>query len=124
MAKKIKFKYSKKLISNTLTYKLYLILDLVLTVFCITLLIFYIIGNYQNFQDKTQQIILSVLSYSSIFNGLLSIFLIIESIIKLITEKRKLKTTLLLIYLLFAVILCIVFSSASNIISFLSMGIK
>lgn len=123
MAKKIKFKYSKKLISNSLTYKVYLILDLILTIFSITLLTLYIIGNYQNFLDKTQAIILSILSYTSIFNGLLSIFLIIESFIKLFTEKHKINTTLWLIYLFIATILSIVFSSASNIISYLSLGI-
>lgn len=123
MANKIKFKYTKKIISNSLTYKLSMCLDLLITVFCFLLITLYTIGNYQNFQDNTQQIILSVLAFSSIFNILLSILLIIETIIKIITEKNKIRNLLNLIYLILAVFLCIFFSSTSNIINYLSTGI-
>lgn len=123
MANKIKFKYTKKIISNSLTYKLSMYLDLLITVFCFLLITLYTIGNYQNFQDNTQQIILSVLTFSSIFNILLSILLIIETILKIITEKNKFRNLINLIYLIIAVFLCIFFSSTSNIINYLSTGI-
>lgn len=123
MAKKIKFKYSKKLISNSLTYKLSITLDIMLTVFIVVLITLYTIGNYQNFQDKSQQIILSLLSYISVFNTLLSLTLSVETIIKLITEKRKVSNVFNLIYLILAIVISVGMIVFSNIISYLAMGI-
>lgn len=123
MAKKIKFKYSKKLISNSLTYKLSITLDIMLTVFIVVLITLYTIGNYQNFQDKSQQIILSLLSYTSVFNALLSLTLSVETIIKLITEKRKVSNVFNLIYLILAIVISVGMIVFSNIISYLAMGI-
>lgn len=124
MAKKIEFKYAKKTFSNTLTYKLTMILDVVLTIFCILLVSLYVIGNYQNFQDNTQSIILVILSYTAVFTTMLSICLFVETIIKLFTEKRKFMHIINGIYLIISTILCILFSGMSNVISFLSMGLK
>lgn len=123
MAKKIKFKYSKKIISNSLTYKLSITLDIMLTVFIIVLITLYTIGNYQNFQDKSQQIVLSLLSYTSVFNTLLSLMLSVETIIKLITEKRKISNVFNLIYLILAIVISVGMIVFSNIISYLAMGI-
>jgi len=122
MAKKIDFKYAKKTFSNTLTYKLTMILQIVLTIFCILLVTLYILGNYQDFQDSTQSILLIILSYTSIFNALLSVCLFVETVFKFFTEKRKFMHIINGIFLLLTAILCIVFSSLSNIISFLSSG--
>lgn len=124
MAKKIEFKYAKKTFSNTLTYKLTMILDVVLTIFCILLVSLYVIGNYQNFQDNTQSIILVILSYTAVFTTMLSICLFVETIIKLFTEKRKFMHIINGIYLIISTIFCILFSGMSNVISFLSMGLK
>lgn len=123
MSNKIDFKYTKKLISNSLTYKLSLNLNLLLTIFSLLLITLYIIGNYQNFQDKSQQTILSVLSYVSVFNILLSFLLLVETIFKLATEKRKIKSIINIIYLIFAMVLGLLFSGTANIISFISMGV-
>ena len=123
MSNKIDFKYTKKLISNSLTYKLSLNLNLLLTIFSLLLITLYIIGNYQNFQDKSQQTILSVLSYVSVFNILLSFLLLVETIFKLATEKRKIKSIINIIYLIFAMFLGLLFSGTANIISFISMGV-
>ena len=123
MSNKIDFKYTKKLISNSLTYKLSLNFNLLLTIFSLLLITLYIIGNYQNFQDKSQQTILSVLSYVSVFNILLSFLLLVETIFKLATEKRKIKSIINIIYLVFAMLLGLLFSGTANIISFISMGL-
>ena len=123
MSNKIDFKYTKKLISNSLTYKLSLNLNLLLTIFSLLLITLYIIGNYQNFQDMSQQTILSVLSYVSVFNILLSFLLLVETIFKLATEKRKIKSIINIIYLIFAMFLGLLFSGTANIISFISMGV-
>lgn len=124
MAKKIDFKYAKKTFSNTLTYKLTMILDFVLTLFCVLLVTLYILGNYQNFQDNSQSTILQILSYSAVFTSLLSICLIIETIIKIFTEKKKLLHIIYVFYLLLSTVLCIFFSGFSNIISYLASGIN
>ena len=124
MANKIDFKYSKKLLSNTLTYKFSFTLSLAITVFCIILITLYIIGNYQGFQDKNQQFILSILSYTAIFNSLFSFVLMIETIIKLFTEKHKIKNTINLLALIASAIFCIFCTGTSNIISYISGGIK
>ena len=124
MKNKIGFKYSKKLISNTLTYNVSLTLNLAITVFCIILITLYIIGNYQNFQDENQQWILSLLSYAAIFNSLFSIVLAIETAIKIYTEKQKIKNTINLIALIASAIFCSFCTGTSNIISYVSGGIK
>lgn len=124
MAKKIDFKYAKKTFSNTLTYKLTMILDFVLTLFCVLLVTLYILGNYQNFQDNSQSTILQILSYSAVFTSLLSICLIIETVIKIFTEKKKLLHVIYVFYLLLSTVLCIFFSGFSNIISYLASGIN
>ena len=120
MAKKIDFKYSKKFLSNTLTYKFSLTLHLAITVFCIILIALYTIGNYQNFQDENQQWLLSILSYAAIFNSLFSIVLIVETTIKLFTEKQKLKN----FFTLTSAVFCIFCTGTSNIISYISGGIR
>ena len=124
MENKIDFKYSKKLLSNTLTYKFSMTLTLAVTVFCIILITLYSIGNYQSFQDENQQWILSVLSYAAIFNSLFSVLLIIETTIKIFTEKHKIKNTFNLIALIASGIFCIFCMGTSNIISYISGGIK
>ena len=123
MLKKIKFKYSKKLISNTLTYKVSLTVNLIITIFCLALVTMYVIGNYQNFQDRTQRIILKVLSYSSIFNIMLSFLLAIESFIKIFTENHKIKSALNTFFLLLSVIFCFFCIEISSVITYLSMGV-
>ncbi len=121
---KIDFKYSKKLISNTLTYKFSMTLNLAITAFCIILITLYIIGNYQNFQDQNQEWLLSVLSYVSIFNSLFSIVLTVETAIKIATEKQKLKNTFKLLLLIASTIFCIFCTGTANIIAYISGGIK
>jgi hypothetical protein len=124
MANKIDFKYSKKLLSNTLTYKFSMTINLAVTFFCIILITLYIIGNYQGFQDENQQWILSILSYAAIFNSLFSLVLTVETTIKIFTEKNKIKNSINLIILIASAIFCIFCTGTSNIISYISGGIK
>ena len=124
MKNKLKFKYSKKIISNTLTYKFSLTLNLAITVFCIILITLYTIGNYQNFQDENQQWLLTILSYAAIFNSLFSILLIAETTIKIFTEKQRLKNLFNLFGLIASAVFCIFCTGTSNIISYVSGGIR
>ena len=123
MKNKIKFKYSKKLFSNTFTYKFSMTMNLVITVFCVILITLYIIGNYQGFQDENQQWLLAILSYAAIFNSLLSILLTIETAIKLFTEKQKIKNLINMIALIASAVFCIFCTGISNIISYISGGV-
>ena len=124
MKNKLKFKYSKKLLSNTLTYKFSMTLNLAVTAFCVILITLYIIGNYQNFQDENQQWILTVLSYVAIFNSLFSIVLLVETAIKLFTEKHQIKNIINMIALFCSAVFCIFCTGTSNIIGYISGGIR
>ena len=123
MLNKIKFKYSKKLISNSLTYKFSLIICLTLLLFSLILIGLYIIGNYQNFQDQTQQFLLELLSYIAIFNAILSILLIVESIFKIALENRKVKSVINLFFLMITFIFELFSLEISTVISYLSKGL-
>ena len=123
MRKKTRFKYSKKLFSNTLTYKFSMTLNLAITAFCIILIALYVIGNYQNFQDENQEWILSLLSFVSIFNCLFSIVLSVETSIKLFTEKQKIKNIVNLLALTASAVFCFFCTGTSNIVSYISGGI-
>ena len=124
MPKKIDFKYSKKLFSNTLTYKVSMTINLAFTAFCIILITLYIIGNYQDFQDNNQQWLLSVLSYVAIFNTLFSIVLTVETAIKLFTEKQKIKNLINMLALIASAVFCMFCTGTANIISYISGGIR
>lgn len=123
MRKKTRFKYSKKLFSNTLTYKFSMTLNLAITAFCIILIALYVIGNYQNFQDENQEWILSLLSFVSIFNCLFSIVLSVETSIKIFTEKQKIKNIVNLLALTASAVFCFFCTGTSNIVSYISGGI-
>jgi len=118
------FKYSKKLFSNTLTYKFSMTIHLAITAFCFILITLFIIGNYQYFQDDNQEYILSILSYAAIFNSLFSIMLLIETTIKIFTEKHKFKNFINLLILLSSGFFCFVCTGTSNIISYISGGFR
>lgn len=112
------------MLSNTLTYKFSMTLNLVITIFCVLLITLYIIGNYQNFQDENQKWLLSILSYAAIFNSLFSILLTAETAIKLFTEKHKIKNFINMIMLIASTIFCFFCTGTSNIIGYISGGLK
>ena len=121
---KYRFKYSKKIISNLIVYKVSMTVDFVFFLFEIILLLLYFIGNYQNFQDSSQQFILKVLFFSSIFTSIFSFFLLIESIIKIFSEKQKEKSIINSIFLIISIIFSIFSMEFSNIIMYLSEGLN
>ena len=119
-----RFKYSKKIISNLIVYKVSMTIDFVFFLFEIILLLLYFIGNYQNFQDSSQQFILKVLFFSSIFTSIFSFLLLIESIIKIFSEKQKGKSIFNSIFLIISIIFSIFSMEFSNIIMYLSEGLN
>jgi len=94
-----------------------------LIIFCFLMMCLYIVGNFQNFQDKSQEILLNVLSYTAIFTILLTIPLFVENIIMLFTEKNKFRIILSILMLIFSVLICFLFMGISNIIVFLTDGV-
>ena len=121
---KYRFKYSKKIISNLIVYKVSMTVDFVFFLFEIILLLLYFIGNYQNFQDSSQQFILKILFFSSIFTCIFSFLLLIESIIKIFSEKQKGKSIINSIFLIISIIFSIFSMEFSNIIMYLSEGLN
>ena len=99
-------------------------LDFTISVFCSILAILYVVGNYQNFQDENQKWLLSILSYAAIFNTLFSILLTAETAIKLFTEKHKIKNFINMIMLIASAIFCFFCTGTSNIIGYISGGLK
>ena len=121
---KNKFKYSRKIISNSIVYRISMTVDLVFFLFEIILMMLYFIGNYQNFQDSSQQFILKILFFSSIFTCIFSFLLLIESIIKIFSEKQKGKSIINSIFLIISIIFSIFSMEFSNIIMYLSEGLN
>ena len=121
---KNKFKYSRKIISNSIVYRISMTVDLVFFLFEIILMMLYFIGNYQTFQDSSQLLILKILFFSSIFTSIFSFLLLIESLIKIFSENKKIKHILNSFFLFFFIITGIFIMEFSNIIMYLSEGLK
>lgn len=120
-------KNNKKKISFTdnlvLTYRKLLSLIVFLFLFCLFLCVFYVIGNYKEFLDSSQKLILSWLSVSSIVLGFFSFIGLIVNIllmIKKIKIKNRISAFLLMIFFILFSIFANVFSYLVN---YLSLGL-
>ncbi len=111
--------FSKK-IKTPLLYRITQTIILTLVIFCVFLLILYIVGNFQNFQDESQKIILKVLLFSAILTSFLTVPIFIENIIMLFTIKKKKMRIISLLLMILTVIFCafcIIFCGAIELIS-------
>ncbi|MBO5116129.1 MAG: hypothetical protein J6C25_01350 [Treponema sp.] len=120
-------KNNKKKISFTdnlvLTYRKLLSLIVFLFLFCLFLCVFYVIGNYKEFLDSSQKLILSWLSVSSIVLGFFSFIGLIVNIllmIKKIKIKNRISAFLLMIFFILFSIFANVFS---YLVIYLSLGL-
>ena len=93
-----------------------------LFLFCLVLVVLYIAGNYQNFQAESQQFILSTLSFSSIVLLVLSILIMAETVVRLITKDDRLKSVSVILTMIFNIAFSIVCMSFSNIVYYISEG--
>lgn len=93
-----------------------------LVIICFLMMIFYIVGNYQNFLDKSQQTILTFISYAAISALFLTIPVTLFKLISLFFEKNRLKTLLHIILCTFSFAFSIFCLSFSSIIDYLSKG--
>lgn len=113
----------KSKISFLFVLKLTKTIILSMVVFCCLLIALYIVGNYQHFQDKSQQIILNTLSYFSIGTLFLTIPVIVESIIRLFTVSKKKDSIITLILMIISILITIGSLGFSSFVGFLSEGI-
>lgn len=106
-----------------LTYRKLLSLIVFLFLFCLFLCVFYVIGNYKEFLDSSQELILSWLSVSTIVLGFFSFIGLIVNIllmIKKIKIKNRIPAFLLMIFFILFSIFANVFSYLVN---YLSLGL-
>lgn len=120
-------KNNKKKISFTdnlvLTYRKLLSLIVFLFLFCLFLCVFYVIGNYKEFLDSSQKLILSWLSVSSIVLGFFSFIGLVVNIL-LITKKIKIKNRIPAFLLMIFFILFSIFANVfSYLVNYLSLGL-
>lgn len=120
-------KNNKKKISFTdnlvLTYRKLLSLIVFLFLFCLFLCVFYVIGNYKEFLDSSQKLILSWLSVSSIVLGFFSFIGLIVNIL-LIIKKIKIKNRISALLLMNFFILFSIFANVfSYLVNYLSLGL-
>lgn len=118
---------NKKKISFTdnlvLTYRKLLSLIVFLFLFCLFLCVFYVIGNYKEFLDSSQKLILSWLSVSSIVLGFFSFIGLIVNIL-LIIKKIKIKNRIPAFLLMIFFILFSIFANVfSYLVNYLSLGL-
>lgn len=120
-------KNNKKKISFTdnlvLTYRKLLSLIVFLFLFCLFLCVFYVIGNYKEFLDTSQKLILSWLSVSSIVLGFFSFIGLIVNILLMI-KKIKIKNRIPAFLLMIFFILFSIFANMfSYLVNYLSLGL-
>lgn len=120
-------KNNKKKISFTdnlvLTYRKLLSLIVFLFLFCLFLCVFYVIGNYKEFLDSSQKLILSWLSVSSIVLGFFSFIGLVVNIL-LMFKKIKIKNRIPAFLLMIFFILFSIFANVfSYLVNYLSLGL-
>ncbi len=95
----------------------------ILFFFCVLLFLFYLMGNYQNFMDKTQLLILTVLGFSSVLEVVLSFLGLVEIIFFMITNKFRVNNIFSLLFLILAFITSVIFVIYAVIIKRFATGI-
>lgn len=110
--------------SFDLLYKLTNVFIRLELLFNTVLLLLYITGNYQQFQNKTQLLILNMILVNSVTMAILSVFCLLEIIIIAVVEKKfknKIGQTFISIFgIIFGIVLILV----SSVIIKISIGIN
>lgn len=91
--------------------------------FNVILFVLYVMGNFYNFLDETQLLILKVLTISSIFQSILSLILFIENIIYIFFTHSKVARFFTIIFSILSLIIGIVFIIYSTLVKQLSTGV-
>jgi len=91
--------------------------------FSLILTIFFVIGNYKNFGDGVQGIILQTLSFSVILLDFFSVFAFIETFFVMFFRKFRFYHPLLLIFYIICILIGTTLLGFSGIVNNLSTGI-
>ena len=91
--------------------------------FNVILFVLYVMGNFYNFLDETQLLILKVLTISSIFQSILSLILFIENIIYIFFTHSKVARFFTITFSILSLIIGIVFIIYSTLVKQLSTGV-
>lgn len=118
-----KIKEKPKINSSFWLFRLTRTSVFILFFFCILLFLFYLMGNYQNFMDKTQLLILTVLGIVSVLEVVLSFLGLIEIVFFMIANKFRLNNIFSLLFLIAAFIISIIFVIYAVIIKRFATGV-
>jgi len=93
--------------------------------FCLFILLFFITGNFQDFSDSTQSIILTTLGIASVFYAIVSFCSLIEGIVLLFFKDSLLlrQKIFFIIFMVFSLVLSISLVSMSLILGVLTEGL-
>ena len=90
---------------------------------CAFLFLLYFIGNYQAFVDKTQLLILNLLSFTSIVLCIMAVLSFVLEGVFLFIQKKKAASLFTMLFFLFTLVLGIFFIAFSSVIHRISLGI-
>ena len=91
--------------------------------FNVILFVLYVMGNFYNFLDETQLLILKVLTVSSIFQSILSFILFVENMIYIFFTHSKVARLLTLTFSVISLLIGIAFIIYSTLVKQLSVGL-
>lgn len=116
--------FIRQLKKHPLSFLFRLIKNIVFALFLFNfvLVILYIVGNYQEFQVESQQLLLNVITFTSITLLILSVLIFFETGIRLFTKEDKIRSLILLLLMIINVIFGFLCMSFSNIVYYLSEG--
>ena len=116
--------FIRQLKKHPLSFLFRLIKNIVFALFLFNfvLVILYIVGNYQEFQVESQQLLLNVITFTSITLLILSVLIFFETGIRLFTKEDKIRSLILLMLMIINVIFGFLCMSFSNIVYYLSEG--
>lgn len=116
---------NKKRFTITFLFFEKLLRNIITSLFVISIFLFclYIIGNYQSFTDKSQLLILSVLSICSIILGTMSFLGIIQNIVFMFFKNKKTTSFFTIIFYIITLIVAFAFIFYTTVINRLAKGI-
>ena len=93
-------------------------------VFDIIVFLFYIIGNYFNYTDKTLILILRIMSGTSVMLGIISVVGFFENIVYIFFDKRLFRRIISIIFAIIALAVAVLLIVYSTVLMHLSLGIN
>ncbi len=96
----------------------------ILFVFDIIVFLFYIIGNYFNYTDKTLILILRIMSGTSVMLGIISVVGFFENIVYIFFDKRLFRRIISIIFAIIALAVAVLLIVYSKVLMHLALGLN